>query len=195
MSRNNQGKHWVEDVNNCHHDPIGLEKTWKTKWCPNCQFTLLLSIDKVNSIQAQAQARASSEKARWPWIKRYVSINYQFGGTEYPNCFKNRNYLFHLVCKTKPDLVNLIVFKQYSIVSKTKIDVLQGVMLWFILLPTYVDSNYDIDSKLCIILKSFGLDFGWVQSKLFLTFSCEKQYSVHPPSFCRWCNYEYCIIF
>ncbi len=30
FSRHNKGKHWVDDVNNRRHDPIGLENTWKT---------------------------------------------------------------------------------------------------------------------------------------------------------------------
>jgi hypothetical protein len=34
FSRYSQGKHWVDDVNNCCHDPIGLEEIWQTKWWP-----------------------------------------------------------------------------------------------------------------------------------------------------------------
>ena len=57
FSRHNKGKHWVDDVNNRHHDPIGLEYTWKTKWWPNRQFTFLLSVAEVNAGQAQARAK------------------------------------------------------------------------------------------------------------------------------------------
>ena len=57
FSRNNKGKHWVDDVNNRQHDPIGLEYTWKTKWWPNRQFTFLLSVAEVNAGQARARAR------------------------------------------------------------------------------------------------------------------------------------------
>ena len=57
FSRNNKGKHWVDDVNNRHHNPIGLEYTWKTKCWPNRQFTFLLSVAEVNAGQAQARAR------------------------------------------------------------------------------------------------------------------------------------------
>jgi hypothetical protein len=27
-----KAKHWVDDVNNRRHDPIGLEEVWGTKW-------------------------------------------------------------------------------------------------------------------------------------------------------------------
>ena len=57
FSRHNKGKHWVDDVNNRRHDPIGLENTWKTKWWPNRQFTFLLSVAEVNAGQSRARAR------------------------------------------------------------------------------------------------------------------------------------------
>ncbi len=57
FSRHNKGKHWVDDVNNRRHDPVGLETTWKTKWWPYRQFTFLLSIAEVNAGQARARAR------------------------------------------------------------------------------------------------------------------------------------------
>jgi len=32
MLLHNRSKHWVDDVNNRRHDPIGLEDVWPTKW-------------------------------------------------------------------------------------------------------------------------------------------------------------------
>ncbi len=32
MSHHNHSNYWVNDVNNWHHDPIGLEEVWATKW-------------------------------------------------------------------------------------------------------------------------------------------------------------------
>ena len=32
ISRHNKAKHWVDDVNNRRHAPIGLEDVWGTKW-------------------------------------------------------------------------------------------------------------------------------------------------------------------
>ncbi len=32
FSRYSRAKHWVDDVNNRCHDPIGLEEVWGTKW-------------------------------------------------------------------------------------------------------------------------------------------------------------------
>ncbi len=32
MSCHNHSKHWIDDVNNCRHDPIELEDVWTTKW-------------------------------------------------------------------------------------------------------------------------------------------------------------------
>ena len=57
LSRLNRAKHWVDDVNNRRHAPIGLEEMWRTKWWPNRQFTFLLSVAKVNSVQARARGR------------------------------------------------------------------------------------------------------------------------------------------
>ncbi len=57
FSCHNHAKHWVDDVNNRRHDPIGLEQVWKTKWWPNRQFTFLCLIAEVNAGQARARAR------------------------------------------------------------------------------------------------------------------------------------------
>ncbi|KAL7490172.1 hypothetical protein ACHAW6_016099 [Cyclotella cf. meneghiniana] len=35
MSQHNHSKHWVDDVTNSRHDPIGLEDAWATKWWPH----------------------------------------------------------------------------------------------------------------------------------------------------------------
>ncbi len=32
LSHHNQLKHWVDDMNNHHHDPIALKYVWGTKW-------------------------------------------------------------------------------------------------------------------------------------------------------------------
>jgi hypothetical protein len=55
FSRYSQGKHWVDDVNNRHHDPIGLEEVWQTKWWPMQQFTFICSIAEVNAVQSWAR--------------------------------------------------------------------------------------------------------------------------------------------
>ena len=43
--------------NNRHHDPIGLEEVWGTKWWAMRQFTFLCSVAKVNAVQSRAQAK------------------------------------------------------------------------------------------------------------------------------------------
>ncbi len=57
LSHHNRAKHWVDDVNNCRHAPIGLEEMWRMKWWPNRQFTFLLLVAEVNCVQAWARAR------------------------------------------------------------------------------------------------------------------------------------------
>ena len=57
MSRHNRSKHWVDDVNNKRHDPIGLEDVWATKWWPTRQFTFLFSVAEVNAVNLQAQGK------------------------------------------------------------------------------------------------------------------------------------------
>ncbi len=46
ISCHNQAKHWVEDSNNQKNYPIAISDFCRTKWWPNCQFTLLLEVDK-----------------------------------------------------------------------------------------------------------------------------------------------------
>jgi hypothetical protein len=55
FSRFSRGKHWVDDVNNRRHDPIGLEEVWQTKWWPMQQFTFICSIAEVNAVQSWAR--------------------------------------------------------------------------------------------------------------------------------------------
>ena len=57
FSRHNRSKHWVDDVNNRRHDPVGLEEVWRTKWWPFCQFCFLCSVAEVNAVNSQARAR------------------------------------------------------------------------------------------------------------------------------------------
>jgi len=57
MSRHNRSKHWVDDVNNRRHDPIGLEDVWATKWWPHRQFTFVCSVAEVNALNAKARGR------------------------------------------------------------------------------------------------------------------------------------------
>jgi hypothetical protein len=40
-------KHWVDDVNNRRHAPIGLEDIWATKWWQHQQFTFMCSVAEV----------------------------------------------------------------------------------------------------------------------------------------------------
>ncbi len=57
LSCHNRVKHWVDDINNCPHNPIGLESAWVTKWWPNQQFTFILSVVEANVVQAWARAK------------------------------------------------------------------------------------------------------------------------------------------
>ena len=57
ISRHNKAKHWVDDVNNQRHAPIGLEDVWGTKWWPDRQFTFLCSVSEVNACMSRARGR------------------------------------------------------------------------------------------------------------------------------------------
>ncbi len=50
-----QAKHWVDNVNNRRHDPIGLEEVWQTKWWAVCQFTFICSVAEVNAVHSLAR--------------------------------------------------------------------------------------------------------------------------------------------
>jgi hypothetical protein len=62
FSRHNRAKHWVDNVNNHCHYPIGLEEIWATKWWPNQQFTFLLLVAEANAVQSQAHGRKEGRK-------------------------------------------------------------------------------------------------------------------------------------
>eukprot|EP01082_Thalassiosira_pseudonana_P012536 g11206.t1 g11206 contig5:368760-369554(-) len=49
-------KHWVNDVNNRRHAPIGLEDIWARKWWPHRQFTFMCSVAEVNANNSLARA-------------------------------------------------------------------------------------------------------------------------------------------
>ena len=53
LSRHNRSKHWVDDVNNRRHDPIGLEQVWHTKWWPTRQFTFICSVAEANAVMSR----------------------------------------------------------------------------------------------------------------------------------------------
>ena len=57
LSRHNRSKHWVDDINNRRHDPIGLEQVWHTKWWPTRQFTFICSVAESNAVMSRARAR------------------------------------------------------------------------------------------------------------------------------------------
>ena len=69
ISRHNRAKHWVDDVNNRRHDPIGLEDVWATKWWPNRQFTFLVSVAEVNALNAGARARKEAAPSQLKFRK------------------------------------------------------------------------------------------------------------------------------
>ena len=56
LSNHNRSKHWVDDVNNRRHDPIGLEEVWHTKWWPTRQFTFICSVAESNAVHCKARA-------------------------------------------------------------------------------------------------------------------------------------------
>ncbi len=57
LLRHNMAKHFVDDVNNRRHDPIGLDSSWATKSWEQRQFTFFLSIAEVNALISQARGR------------------------------------------------------------------------------------------------------------------------------------------
>ncbi len=72
ISHHNCAKHWVDDHNNCRHDPIGLEQTWRTKWWPTQQFTFLVAIAEVNAINSWARARKAPAEPTLEFCKQLV---------------------------------------------------------------------------------------------------------------------------
>jgi hypothetical protein len=51
-----KAKHWVDDVNNCHRNLIGLEEVRGTKRWAVCQFTFLCLVAEVTAVHSRARA-------------------------------------------------------------------------------------------------------------------------------------------
>ncbi|KAL3817622.1 hypothetical protein ACHAXA_006511 [Cyclostephanos tholiformis] len=67
FSRYSKSKHWVNNVNNCHHDPISLEEVWGTKWWAMRQVTFLCSVAEVNAVQSRARGKnKGADPQQWP---------------------------------------------------------------------------------------------------------------------------------
>ena len=64
ISTHKKAAHWVDDVNNRRHDPIGLEDTWRTKWWPDRQFTFLCELAESNAANSQARAKKESAQSQ-----------------------------------------------------------------------------------------------------------------------------------
>ena len=62
FSRYSRAKHWVDDVNNRCHDPIGLEEVWQTKWWPMRQFTFICLGEEVNAVHSLARGKCKATK-------------------------------------------------------------------------------------------------------------------------------------
>jgi hypothetical protein len=62
FSRYSRAKHWVDDVNNRRHDPIGLEEVWQTKWWAMRQFTFICSVAEVNAVHSLARGKPKVTK-------------------------------------------------------------------------------------------------------------------------------------
>jgi hypothetical protein len=56
VTNHNIAKHWVDDVNNRRHAPIGLQDIWATKWWPHRQFTFMCLVAEVNANNSRACA-------------------------------------------------------------------------------------------------------------------------------------------
>ena len=92
-------KHWVDNVNSCCHDPIGLEEVWQTKWWPTRQFTSIHSVAEVNAVQSWAQA----------WHKA-TTLQLEFCQALAKQMFNNLIYV-----PVKPDLPPMCTRRQRNI--------------------------------------------------------------------------------
>ncbi len=79
ISCHNHAIHWVDDVNNCCHDPIALEDVWGTKWWPTQQLTFILSAADVNAINSQACARKEKKQNHNSHFALAEQMNNQLG--------------------------------------------------------------------------------------------------------------------
>ena len=57
LSYHNHSKHWVDDVNNRRHDPIGIEQVWSTKWWSAQKFTFVFSVTKSKALYSRYRGR------------------------------------------------------------------------------------------------------------------------------------------
>ena len=70
LSRRNQIKHWVDDVNNRRHDTIVLEQVWHKKWWPTQQFTFICSVAEANAVYSRAYERTTIPEPQLEFHKK-----------------------------------------------------------------------------------------------------------------------------
>ena len=70
FSRYSRAKHWVDDINNCRHDPIGLEEVWQTKWWAMHQFTFICSVAEVNAVHSLARGKREATKPQLEFCRK-----------------------------------------------------------------------------------------------------------------------------
>ena len=69
LYRQNHSKHWVDDVNNRRHDPIGLDNFWHTNFCPH-----------ENLLPFALLPRPTPYTPGPVGGRRYLSLNLNFAG-------------------------------------------------------------------------------------------------------------------
>ncbi len=79
---------WVNDTNNCRHDPIALSAVWRTKWWPNRQFTFLLEVAEANAANSRARARKENAEPKLVFrralAQKMLTNNLDKNGTTVP---------------------------------------------------------------------------------------------------------------
>jgi hypothetical protein len=77
MSRHNHAKHWVDDINNRRHDPIGLEEVWATKWWPHRQFFFHLFDCRGQCLEFKGQKEERTGRDRTDFLEEVSRANAQ----------------------------------------------------------------------------------------------------------------------
>ena len=72
LSRQNHSKHWVYDVNNSRHDPIGNDQVCNKKWCPTQKFTLIFSVAEANTVYSRTRGRKAIPDHQLEFRRRLV---------------------------------------------------------------------------------------------------------------------------
>ena len=96
-THHNHSNHWVNDVNNRRHDPIGIEQVWHTELWPTRQFTFICSVTEASAVYPRARGRKAIPEPQLEFCRKLAlgmlenNLDDEGVSINYPICHKRRS--------------------------------------------------------------------------------------------------------